>query len=187
MMKKLLTIKPFQLFGLLVGAPMVFQFIFTGLNVMSVSSTMLLLSIAVMMILFVVVFFGWLYILGTNLHEKLPTSMPMNLTRFKLFLVIPVVYILLISIFIIRLIANGPTDEQPNPLIFAIIIPLHLFSMFCIFYCIYFSAKSLKAVELQRPVIFNDFVGEFFLFWFFPMGIWIIQPRINKLFEVENQ
>jgi hypothetical protein len=31
-------------------------------------------------------------------------------------------------------------------------------------------------------VSFYDFSGPFFLLWFFPIGIWIIQPRINRLF-----
>ena len=44
-------------------------------------------------------------------------------------------------------------------------------------------AKALKTVEWQKPVTFSDFAGEFFLIWFFPIGIWIIQPRINKLFD----
>jgi hypothetical protein len=51
------------------------------------------------------------------------------------------------------------------------------------FYCLYFNAKVLKAVELQKPVTFSEFAGEFFLIWFFPIGIWIIQPRLNKLFD----
>jgi hypothetical protein len=55
--------------------------------------------------------------------------------------------------------------------------------MFFIFYSLYFIAKELKSVELQKPVTFSDFAGEFFLLWFFPIGIWIIQPRINKIFE----
>jgi hypothetical protein len=76
---------------------------------------------------------------------------------------------------------------EPNIAIFMLIFPLHLFSMFCIFYCLYFNAKSLKSVELQKPVTFNDFAGEFFLIWFFPVGIWFLQPRINKLFEETQQ
>jgi len=55
--------------------------------------------------------------------------------------------------------------------------------MFCIFYCLYFVAKALKSVELQREVTFNDYAGEFFLFWFSPIGVWVLQPRINKLFD----
>jgi hypothetical protein len=27
---------------------------------------------------------------------------------------------------------------------------------------------------------------EFFLIWFFPIGVWIIQPRINRLYAVKK-
>jgi len=60
--------------------------------------------------------------------------------------------------------------------------------MFCLFYCLYFVAKTLKTVELQREVSFNDFIAEFFLTWFFPIGVWILQPRINKMIkEYDNK
>ena len=65
----------------------------------------------------------------------------------------------------------------------AVIVPLHLFSMFCIFYSLYFVAKTFKTVELQREVNFSDFAGEFFMIWFYPIGIWIVQPKINKMIE----
>ena len=63
------------------------------------------------------------------------------------------------------------------------IIPAHLFSMFCIFFMLYKAAKTIKTVELQKKVTFSDFAGEFFLMWFFPLGIWIVQPKINKFAE----
>ena len=37
--------------------------------------------------------------------------------------------------------------------------------------------------ELQKEATFNDFVGEFFLIWFYPIGIWFVQPEINKVHE----
>jgi bacteriorhodopsin len=67
--------------------------------------------------------------------------------------------------------------------IFALVVPLHLFSMFYIFYTLYFAAKTVKTVELQREVTFSDFAGEFFLIWFYPVGVWIIQPKVNKMIE----
>jgi hypothetical protein len=63
------------------------------------------------------------------------------------------------------------------------ILPMHLFSMFCIFYSLYFVAKTFKTVELQREVSFSDFAGEFFMIWFLLIGIWIIQPKVNRLVE----
>lgn len=64
-----------------------------------------------------------------------------------------------------------------------IIVPLHLLSMFGILYSIYFSAKTFKTVELQRNVQFSDFAGEFFLIWFYFIGVWIIQPKINQFLK----
>lgn len=182
-MKKFLTLKHWQLFGLLMGLPIVFQLITIGSLISSHDPTAMFYFFPIMMILFIGFFFGWFYALGTNLYKKLPQTATMNLTRFKISLLIPVIYLLLISVFMVGMFSYISSDVKPNLAIFALIVPLHLFSMFCIFYCLYFNAKALKTVEWQKPVTFSDFAGEFFLIWFFPVGIWIIQPRINKLFD----
>jgi len=182
-MTKFLTLKHWQLFGLLIGLPMVFQFITIGSVISSNDPKTMFYFFPILMIIVIGLFFGWFYALGTNLHKKLPQTAKMNLNRFKIFLFIPVVYLMLISVFMAGMFFNITSGGKPNPAIFALIIPLHLFSMFCIFYCLYFNAKALKTVEFQKPVTFSDFAGEFFLIWFFPIGIWIIQPRINKLFD----
>jgi hypothetical protein len=182
-MTKFLTLKHWQLFGLLLGLPMIFQFIFVGSIFSTNNPTIVFKAFPVIMILYMGLFFGWFYSLGTNLHKKLPDTVTMNLKKFKIFLLIPAVYTLLFSFYMSSMFSNVSTGTEPNPAFFGIIFPLHLFSMFCIFYCLYFISKELKAVEWQIPVTFSDFAGEFFLIWFFPLGIWIIQPRINKLFE----
>lgn len=182
-MTKFLTLKHWQLFGLLLGLPMIFQFIFMGSIISNNNPTDAFKVFPVIMILYMGLFFGWFYSLGTNLHKKLPETVTMNLKKFKIFLLIPVVYILFFTFYMSSMFSSVSTGIEPNPAIFGIIFPLHLFSMFCIFYCLYFISKELKSVEWQKPVTFSDFAGEFFLIWFFPLGIWIIQPRINKLFE----
>ncbi len=55
--------------------------------------------------------------------------------------------------------------------------------MFCMFYCLYFVSKTFKIAEMQRETTFSDFAGEFFLLWFYPIGIWIVKPKINKMVE----
>jgi hypothetical protein len=72
---------------------------------------------------------------------------------------------------------------EPNFMLFTLIFPLHLISMFCVFYCLYFVTKVIKTVERQEKVSFGDCLGDFFLIWFFFIGIWIIQPRINALYQ----
>lgn len=68
-------------------------------------------------------------------------------------------------------------------MLLGIIFPLHFFAMYCMFYLLYFVSKSLTLAESGKPASFYDDSGPFFLLWFFPIGIWIAQPRINRLYE----
>jgi hypothetical protein len=36
--------------------------------------------------------------------------------------------------------------------------------------------------ERLRPVRFSDYQAALLGLWFFPVGIWFIQPRINRLY-----
>jgi hypothetical protein len=139
------------------------------------------------MLLFMGTLFGWLWSVAIGLQKMVPPEVKMKVTKFKIFFFIPVIYILLICLFIGSMFgAQFSPDNQSLPLIFsafAIIVPVHLFSMFCIFYCLYFVAKIFKTVELQRPVTFSDFMGEFFMIWFHFIGVWVLQPKINKMIE----
>lgn len=174
-MKKLLTLKHWQLFGLMTGILIIDSFFELTTNEIVRLITMLL-SVAI--------FFGWFWAMAINLYPKLPPNAKLNLNRFKLFMFIPAFYIAIISLMLGSISIGLQGDSLSGYA--AILIPVHLFSMFCIFWCLVFVAKLLKAVELQSPVRFSDYAGEFFLLWFFPIGIWTIQPRINKLFEHEK-
>jgi len=54
--------------------------------------------------------------------------------------------------------------------------------LFCIYYALYFLSKSLVLAETGKaPSLFAHLL-LWFLFYFVPIGIWFIQPRINRLF-----
>jgi len=140
------------------------------------------------MVLFNGLLFAWYWCVAIGLQSKVPQHVRMKLKKFKTLFLVPVIYLLLFcSVFIFGMVSiSGPSDLAERSfewigILFIIVFPLHLFSMFCIFYSLYFVAKTLRTVELQREVSFSDFAGEFFLIWFYPIGIWIIQPRINKI------
>lgn len=142
----------------------------------------------IILLLFSLLLFGWLWALGIGLQKWLPAEIKMKTTRFKVFFFIPLVYIL----FIINSMSgiftgNGNVFFKNLGTIVAVIVPLHLFSMFCIFHTIYFAAKTMKTVQLNRKVGFGDFIGEFFLLWFYFIGIWVIQPKVNHLYKKHNQ
>lgn len=137
-------------------------------------------------ILSMIIYWTWYWSVGVGLQSKIPAPLKTSGTAFKVFLFFPAIYITAISLFVLgvmqQLLIAPETGELPiNPAVIPIILPFHFFSIFCVFYCIYFVAKTIKTAELQRKVKFSDFVAEFFLVWFFPIGVWILQPTINKL------
>ena len=142
----------------------------------------LILSIFATPILFFYVFFGWLYTVGTNLNKKLPDTVQMDLEIFKWIIVIPIVFVLRLS----SCIFDFPNIDWIyifGKTYFFVYLLLYLVLIVCMIYCFYFVAKSLKAVEFQRPVSFRDYAVEFYSLLFFPIGIWVIQPRINEMFD----
>ena len=67
-----------------------------------------------------------------------------------------------------------------NPIMVGI-VGTSVFMLLCIFYIGYFLSKSLTVLK-GKATIFNSDVGYFFLFLFYPLGVWVIQPRINQIY-----
>ncbi len=133
----------------------------------------------------------WFYAIGSGLQSYLPEGAKTNVSRLRFFVLIPIVYITAIVVYAIMFSFRKSYAAAPPVAAVALgvilVLLLHLFSMFCIFYCMYTAARTLKSVELKRKATFSDCVGEFFLLWFFPIGVWIIQPRVNKIIAREPE
>ena len=56
-----------------------------------------------------------------------------------------------------------------------------------LFYGVYLLAKTMKIAELQRNVQGKEVLGDFFLFLFFPIGVWFLQPRVNRWVELAEE
>ncbi|MBR4841447.1 MAG: hypothetical protein IK005_13385 [Paludibacteraceae bacterium] len=52
---------------------------------------------------------------------------------------------------------------------------------------IYLLAKAMRVAELQREVKVKEVLGDFFLFLFFPLGVWFLQPRVNRMYEKDKE
>lgn len=195
MLDKFLNAKHWQLFILMFGIPIVLQIammaiIFSNFdsesNPEDVFGIMKYFSLAT--ILNMGILFGWFWSVAIGLQRKVPENIKLKTKRFKILFLIPLVYIILMSLFI-GYAFNGMMEfgSEPNFNVIGgmmgIIFPLHLLSMVGIFHSMYFVAKTIKTVELQREVGFGDFAGEFFMIWFYFIGIWFLQPKINKMVE----
>jgi hypothetical protein len=117
-------------------------------------------------------FVGWLWAMGAFLNSIAPPSLRLKTGFWEYSLIYPVAYVCVAAPFFLN----------PSASIFAIIIPLHFLALFCLFYDLRFASKCLVLAETGKPASFYEYAGPFFLIWFFPLGIWFIQPRINRLY-----
>ncbi|MGA3176194.1 MAG: hypothetical protein ABSE19_02485 [Candidatus Acidiferrum sp.] len=125
-------------------------------------------------LLFLFSFLGWLASVGFFLASITQPALKLKTKFFRFALIYPAVYFPPATV-ALNLV---PTD---NPSIL-VIIPLHLLAAFCMFYNFYFVAKSLVLAGSGKPASFLNYAASFFLLWFFPVGIWIIQPKVNRLY-----
>ena len=160
--------KHWQLFGIMVLIPLLVQLIF--FNSYNINLYFVIMSFVYMFL------FVWILTTGILLNRKIPESVVMNINIFKFSVIIPLIYILLF--FGLDGLFMDLSRLLPNTRIF-----IHFLSMFCIIYSFGFVAKSLKTVEKQSKVSFGEYIGDVFLLFFFPLGIWIIQPKINNIFK----
>jgi hypothetical protein len=179
MIEKFLKAKHWQVFIITFGLPFFIQIMLMPIIILTNNPMILLRIFPITMILFIGGFFGWFWSIAIGLQQVIPKQIQLNVNSFKVFLLIPLVYFILFLAFFITSFNSGIVNSG----MLALIVPLHFFSIFSILYCVYFAAKTFKTAELQRNVTFSDFAGEFFLIWFFPIGIWIIQPKINLMIE----
>ena len=107
------------------------------------------IPMAISMICFV----GWLWAIGSLLSSVVLPPLRLRMGFFRLSLIYPVVYV---PFFIFLMFSNNPMLTMV-----ALILPLHLFAMFCMFYDLYFVSKSLALAETGRPASFYDYAGPF--------------------------
>jgi len=120
----------------------------------------------------IVIYSLWPIIVGNELNYLLPKRVTVNFNFF------------LINVFIwlVVLIGAFVFVEEGETLTFTGLPALaFLYAIFAYFYSLAFSAKALKSIELGREANFSDYAGDFFLILFLPIGIWFLQPRLNKV------
>lgn len=179
-MQAFLHLKAWQLFLLLFGVPLVLH---VGVMVGLFTGPSVPLGLGILFIAFLTLglLFAWLYTLGSHLYRRLPATARMSLARFRIAALLPVVYLFLVMLYGWNAFRGGTPGTLTGARI-GLFLVLHFSSMACIFYCVYFTAKALKTVERKSPVALSEYLGDFFLLWFYPVGIWVLQPRVNHLF-----
>ncbi len=117
---------------------------------------------------------SWLWAVAVGLQPKLPEGMKMNLKAFQFAFCGPIVVILVAAFAMLA--------GWEGVGFIAVLFLGWVYAMVGVFYVPWFVAKTLKSVELQRTDLgFADFILEFFLIGLGPIGVWFIQPKINRV------
>ncbi len=133
------------------------------------------IAIGISTAFFTLVLVGWLWSIGIASNNLLPDPLKKSTRLYSSGLVFASLYALLFGFVL------SPAKGFP-----AYIIPLHLLSMCFMFYALWFTAKQFTTLQRQETVNFFEFSGPFFMLWFFPIGVWFMQPRVNKLLGEKN-
>ena len=143
-----------------------------------VGSRVLLLAIATARLVSVAVFIAWFWALGTSTNQKVPEGFRPSPRLFRLALSYALAYVVVFSMLSVLLsllrVSVGLYRLSP---------PFQLLAGLCLLYALYFIAKNFVMAERQQKVGFYEFAGPFFLIWVYPIGVWFIQPRVNRMFQ----
>jgi len=184
-MKRFLLALNWQLFLLvallplliLVGGLLVPAYYFSGAT--------LFFAVPLAVVFSQVVLYGWMWSVGQGLYRQKGLQAYFSNKTFRWMVATPVFIILLVLIFWLwgAAILGMGKFSMANVLTGALLflLPLEVIFIVSKFYCLYFVARVLKTAELQRAARFEDFSMEFILLMVFPIGLWWIQPRVNRL------
>ncbi len=170
-MSKVVMASSQQIFGLLLSLGII-----SGLTNMFVAMAHLPSIIAVVVyLIYVTCTIGWILLTGTSLELK--KYGVLSRPSFKAFIFVGVLLIIVISI--TRL--SSLFDEIMSNTVIQAFFMIYMFTS--IFWIASFTAKSLKSNETNEEIDINDYFGDIFRIVFWPIGVWTIQPRVNKIFK----
>jgi hypothetical protein len=174
-MDKILKLKHWQIFLAIFGAPILFYCILSNSDDWD--------PIFVYSPLIAFVFFGtlltWFYVLATNLQTKHGDVEALEIKNFRIVLYVNLGYFALMMLGMLGIRLIDYSDWK---------LPLDIVSQGTYLFMVWYISKSLKTIELHKEAQFSEYILTLILLWFVPLGIWVIQPRINKIFDpdVEN-
>jgi hypothetical protein len=177
-MNKLLNLKSWQTFGLIVIMPLlllIFGFILgkaTGIRMLSAFFGL------VAAITIVVSYYGWIFSAGIILNKLERPENKLNLSLFKSLFFLALILFIVVN----PILKSTLADES---VIFTRINGFIAFASFL--YCIYFVTKSLKSIEKDWNIKSHQLFLDFILIWILPIGIWTIQPRISRILSGKQE
>ena len=181
-MGKLLRLKHWQIFLLVVGIPLLVQLvqnIFIVIGGWSRQGPFFVLS-GILLGFSLLIYYLWIGEVGRKLSEnQLPGSM--NVGRFRFSFWVSCISSIFLFIYF------WYYDYNINQFSGGGIVPITLIgvivfvALFTLFYCLSFMARAIVQRERAQKITSAEYFSEFIMAVMFPIGIWFLQPRINRL------
>lgn len=181
-MELLRTLKHWQIFLLVVGVPILLQLIQSIIFISSADGNAANYgsSLGLLLILPLLAYYGWIGSVGTAFSQRnTSASMPSGRFRLSLWTSCICSIFLLVYFWAYPQYLRTADDEEAVPII---LIGVLLFvALFTLFYCLSFMARAIVQLERGGRISSAEFYSEFVMAVVFPIGIWLLQPRINRL------
>jgi len=119
----------------------------------------------------ILLYLTWYFIIGLELSEYLPKKIELPTTMFVIN-----GFVLVLSIVVLIMFFDGSFSS--NGIIGFLWV---VYLMYATVQFFFYPSKILKSIELTKEARFGDYIGYVLLMIFWPIGIWWIQPKLNKL------
>ncbi|MXV14323.1 hypothetical protein [Hufsiella ginkgonis] len=123
----------------------------------------------------IVLYFLWPFLVGNGLYHYLPERIELN---YNLFVINSGLWL---TIYLAAMIIS---DGQGITFT-GVYVLLMFYVIYAVLNYLAFPAQLLKSLEVGKKARLSDYIGDFFLVAFLPIGIWFLQSRVNKI--VDNQ
>ncbi|PKP31323.1 MAG: hypothetical protein CVT99_09235 [Bacteroidetes bacterium HGW-Bacteroidetes-16] len=117
-------------------------------------------------------YYGWIWTAGIAIYKQDNSDKKLNLNIFRLSFILSIFLFIIITPILKMVLKEDSVDAMRV----VGLIPLLLF-----FFCIYFITASIRSIEKQRNIKTSSMLLNFLLIWILPIGIWILQPKINVI------
>ena len=183
-METFLRLKHWQIFLIIIGIPILIEILDSIIVVSDVGELFTFRAILrFLLIIPFLTFYFWLYSVGYLLNKKIETELETKSRYFALSVWTSAFSAFFLTIYVFFMWDDWERymiDNTATYVLFGIIVFLAISTLFL---ALSYVAKTLVRAERRAHVNSSEFYGEFIMMLFFPIGIWILQPRINALQE----
>jgi hypothetical protein len=183
-MRIFLTLKHWQLFLLTIGVLLLVS-LYSGFSIV-VEEEYRSASDAVAKFITIVpflIYYLWIWSIGAWLNKHIDSKIATKTVYFSISIVVSCFLFFFLSIFNFIYWEDQPDGMHEDFWLF----PLQAFIIFLAIstwlFALTFLAKVVVRAEREAFITPSEYFSEFVMALMFPIGVWLLQPRINALFE----